>query len=423
MIPSRLIRPSITAAALALGHCMHAAAQWPRWGGPNYDFKVTDGDALADRWPDSGPRQLWRKSLGDGYSAVCAEALNLSTLHRGPADTEVLVCLRASNGETVWKQSWSARHLPGFQAEFGAGPHATPLLEDGRIFAVGTTAQIHAFDQATGKPLWNIDLVKNYGYQPPEFGYTCSPMAYGELLILPMGGDGTGVVAIRKEDGEVAWAKHDFAAAFASPMLINLDGQDQAVLFGSREVIGIDPISGDLKWRHAHATQYNINASAPVFSNDGKLFISSAYDAGSRMLELRHSADGRTAVKELWFNRRLRIHHGNAIRIGELIFGSSGDFGPAFLMAVDATTGDVKIRERDYSKATLLYADGKLIILEEDGDLTLARPQGDKLEVLGKTKLFSDRSWTVPTLVGTTLYARNQREIVALDLGKTEPRP
>jgi hypothetical protein len=145
------------------------------------------------------------------------------------------------------------------------------------------------------------------------------------------------------------------------------------------------------------------------------LFVSSAYDSGSRALKLtRQGTD--TKVEELWFNRRLRVWFTNILWQGDHIYGSSGDFGPAFLTALDARTGELVWQSRDYPKTSFLSDGDKTIMLTEDGDLILARLSPRGVNVLSRTHLFDTVSWTIPTLVGTTMYARDREKIVALDL-------
>jgi outer membrane protein assembly factor BamB len=122
-------------------------------------------------------------------------------------------------------------------------------------------------------------------------------------------------------------------------------------------------------------------------------------------------------VKELWFNPKVRIHLGNAIRVGDLVFGSSGDFGPAFFTAVHAKTGQVAWQERGLSRASSVWADGKLVILDEDGTLVLAAPTEQGLNEKARAEVLERIAWTVPTLVGTRLYLRDRATIKALELG------
>jgi outer membrane protein assembly factor BamB len=159
-----------------------------------------------------------------------------------------------------------------------------------------------------------------------------------------------------------------------------------------------------------------LNISMPVWGEGNLLFMTSAYSGGARMIQLTR-AHGKTTPRELWSSNRMRVHIGNAIRVGDTIYGSSGDFGPAFLSAIDAKTGAVLWQDRSFSKANLLYAGGKFIILDEDGQLGLATATPQGLTVLSRVELLKRKAWTAPTLVGTTLYVRDQERLVALDLG------
>jgi hypothetical protein len=117
-----------------------------------------------------------------------------------------------------------------------------------------------------------------------------------------------------------------------------------------------------------------------------------------------------------WFLNRMRVHIGTVIRLGDYLYGSSGGFGPAFLSAVDTKTGRLAWQDRSFPRAQLLYADGKLILLDEDGRLGLATVGPDGLNVLARANVLENVSWTPPTLSGTTLCVRDRKSIAALDL-------
>ena len=133
------------------------------------------------------------------------------------------------------------------------------------------------------------------------------------------------------------------------------------------------------------------------------------------MLKLTQK-EGKTTAEELWFNNRMRIHHGTAIRIGDYVYGSSGDFGPAFFAAINVKTGEIAYQDRTFPKTNFVLADGKLIILDEDGNLALATATPKELKVISKVSVLKNLAWTAPTLVGTKLYLRDRRTIAALDL-------
>ena len=178
----------------------------------------------------------------------------------------------------------------------------------------------------------------------------------------------------------------------------------------------MNPSNGTVLWRHPHRTQYGLNISTPVWGGDNLLFVSSAYNNGARALKLRQ-AGGKTTVKEEWFQNRMRVHIGTVIRLGDFAVGSSGDFGPCPTVGIDLKSGNVLWQDRQFARSTFLYADNKLIIMDETGNLGLATAARDGLKVLARASVLSNRAWTVPTLSGTTLYVRDRKQIVALALG------
>ena len=401
-----------------------AAPEWPGWGGPRRNF-TSDAVGLASSWPEDGPTRLWSRPLGGGHSSILVDRGRLFTQYRPPAGTEpdswreeeVVVALDAATGRTLWEHRYPAP-LDGLDVPLGVGPHATPLIVGERLFATGTNKQLFALDKATGDVLWSHDLVRDFG-APPHYrimprkpGYSCSLLAYGDLIIATAGGPGQAVVAFRQDDGRVAWRSGDFAIAPASPILITVEGREQVVVFASDRVVGLDPASGTQLWSHPHPRRLDANISTPVWSDDNLLFLSSAHDGGSRVLEVSGSG-----VRELWFTMAMRLYYGTAHRIGDLYYGSSGDLGPAFLTAIDAHSGEVAWRDRTFARSTLLYADGKLIILDEDGTLGLATVSRRGLRVLARAPVLTTTAWTVPTLAGTKLYLRDRANIMALELG------
>jgi hypothetical protein len=88
------------------------------------------------------------------------------------------------------------------------------------------------------------------------------------------------------------------------------------------------------------------------------------------------------------------------------------------MTAVNVETGEQAWRERGFGHASMVHADGKFIIMDEDGDLVLTRMSPDGMETLSRASIFDTQSWTVPTLAGTKLYARDRAKIVALELGR-----
>ena len=390
------------------------SSDWAQWGGPQRNFK-SETKGLSTTWPETGPRRLWQRELGDGYSAIAAEGGMLFTMYR-KGDNEVVVALDAATGKTVWEFSYAAPFLPDYDMSNGPGPHATPLVAGNMVFASGATGKLHGLDKKTGKSLWSHDLLSEFHGTLRVNGYSCSPVAYKNEIVMMVGGQSSSLVAFNQKDGSVLWKKHDFKNSTSSPLVINVDGQDQLVAFMYGEVVGVDPVDGNLLWSHPHPVEYGLNVSMPVWGPDNLLFISSGYDGGSRVVKLTR-AGKKTTVEEVWAHRLMRVHFTNAIRVGDVVYGSSGDFGPAPFTAIDVKTGKVLWRHRSFPRASFLLADNHFIILDEDGHLLLADPTPEGLTVTSKAALLSNKAWTAPALAGTRLYVRDRKNIMALELG------
>jgi outer membrane protein assembly factor BamB len=405
------------------------SSSWPGWGGPRHNF-TSDTRGLANTWPPEGPKRLWSRPLGEGHSSIIGESGRLYTMYRPSTGIrnnwkpeEVVIALEAASGKTIWEYRYPTS-LDTMNFSRGAGPHSTPLISGNRLFAASTDKQFFALDKLSGKVLWSHNFVKEYNALPNQMrwavkpGYSTSPIAYTDLVIASVGAPEHGVMAFRQDDGRVVWSAGKYSdIAPASPQIITLDGEEQLVVTSGDGVHAYDPKTGKPIWEHLVATRSGVNISSPVWCPDDRLlFVSCAYDGGSRVLQLTRS-NGRTEAKELWFSNKMRVHFGNVLRIGDNFVGSSGDFGPSFLTAINARTGQVAWQDRSFSKASFVAADGKVILLDEDGNLGLVTMSPDGLKVLSRAPVTSATSWTVPTLIGTTLYLRDRVNILALGVG------
>jgi len=399
---------------LALVVAPATSAGWPQWGGPDRNF-VTRSSGLAATWPADGPRRLWQRTLGDGFSAIVSDGRTLYTLYRDGAD-DVAIAIEAATGKTVWEARYAAPFRETCSEQLGAAPRAAPLIAGDRLITVSAGGLMHSLERQTGKAAWSRDLLAGVPDAVRACGYSSSPLAFEDTIITTAGGKGRGVVALNARSGEPVWQSQDFENGYSSPLIIDLDGRPELIVFTSGEVAGLDPRNGTLEWSRPHAADQGVNVATPIWGPDHLLFVSSAYNGGSRVLKLTRQASG-VQVEEVWANRRVRIHFGNAVRFGQRIYASNGDFGAAPFAAIDVNTGDMVWRDRSVARSTLIGADGKLIILDEDGNLVLATPGESGLTIHGKAAILTNRAWTAPTLCGSILYLRDRKVILALDLG------
>jgi outer membrane protein assembly factor BamB len=366
---------------------------------------------IVTTWPAFGQKQIWKRALGEGYSAIAADGGTLYTMYRTGND-EVVAALDAASGRTKWEHKYAAPFLSSMRMENGPGPHCTPVVIGDRVYTAGILARVHAFDKSTGKVIWTKDLYKDFPRSTVmDRGYSSTPVVYKNTLIFKIGGPNHSMIALNPSDGSVIWKKHSYENSPSTPAIVTVSGQEQLVASFANEVVGMNPANGDLLWSHPHQTRWGLNISTPIAGPNNTVFITSAYDGGARAIQVSKSG-----AKELWHSNRMRVHIGNTVRSGNTVFGSSGDFGPAPITAVDLPTGKVLWQDRAFAKANLVPFGDRTIVLDEDGVLGVVSLKPDGLQVHSKTQLLSNNSWTIPTLAGNTLYARDRREIMAVQL-------
>jgi outer membrane protein assembly factor BamB len=423
--------------AVAAAATLPAEAQWPQWGGPQRNFTAAS-KPLADKWPEGGPRQLWKRELGDGYSSLICDDGVLYTMYRKlPTDTtEYTVALNATTGATLWEQAHPAPVAdPPDQRWGGNGPNSTPLVVEDRLYSVGSCRVLRCFEKKTGKLLWEHDLIKEFGAPTDRgAGYSPSPIAYKNLIILAIDKgepprttnepehepavdvphemrphvEGRMLLAFDRLTGKPAWNNLDFDFDFSSPILIRFADRDQLVGSGPGGVFAVDPANGDLLWHHPKRG----GVPTPLWDGVDSLLFSSQ---GESLIQLTKEGD-RIVPVERWRERKLDFIQATPIRVGDIVVGSSQQN----LLGADWKTGKRLWLKRGYPFATLIVADGKVLSMDQDGNLKLLRVSREGLEVLGECKPLERYSFATPALSGDTLYLRDRKNILALDLGQPQ---
>lgn len=358
---------------------------------------------------------IWKRPLGEGYSSPSVENGQLFTMY-GKPEVETVIAMDAATGKTLWEHTTPMTFKSDYQ-EMGNGPYSTPLLIGDRLFTTGVAGRLQCLDKKTGKVLWTQMLWNDHGGTRLMYGYAASPIAFKDTVIVPVGGKSKATMAFKQTDGSVVWAKGSIPNTYVSPLLINVDGLEQLVEVMDGLVFGLNPHNGDLQWQIPFRAEYGISVATPVWCPGNLLFVSAEYGAGSKMIHLTRNGN-QTKAEEAWTSNRLRLHNGNAMFVnGALYFTSGGKGSQAILSAVDAATGKILWQERSIEKATFVWADGKLITLDQDGNLMLANPSPKGFQVVAKASELTNLSWTPPVLVGTKLYIRDRKSIAAIELG------
>ncbi len=381
------------------------ADDWPQWRGPQLDGISRETGLLA-KWPDNGPPELWRVPLGSGFSAVSVAGDRAFTMF-GSAEGEFAAALDVRSGKTLWK----ARCGELFKNSYGDGPRATPAFDEGRVYALGGKGSLACLDAASGKPIWQLNLLEKFGGEPPEYGFSASPLVLGKLLVVVVGaGHGKSLSALDKSNGNVVWTSLDDKPGYATPLPIEAGGVPQLVVLMGEALVGVSPGDGRELWRQPWKTEQDANVAAPIFSH-GRLFISTGFGTGCAMFDLS-AAGGKPSARRLWANKNMENYFSSSVLLGGHLYG----FKKTILTCIDFDSGAVKWKQRGFNQGSLLAADGKLIIYGERATLALAEASPERYQEISKAQVLDDQTWTVPTLADGRLFVRNQKELVCLSL-------
>jgi outer membrane protein assembly factor BamB len=268
---------------------------------------------------------------------------------------------------------------------------------------------LHCFDANSGKVLWEYDLVKQFAAKPVQFGFSASPLVYGKQFIVHVGGTATCLLALDAESGKVIWKAKAAEPSYASPVLLPGEKGDVIVQVTRDELLGLSAKDGSLLWSYPLPDAGLTNVPTPLVLSERRLLISGQGARGTRLLQVVSDKD-KTEVKELWKNQKARLFYCNALKDEEAVYGSVGEF----LVALRLSDGSELWRERGQADANLLQVGSEVLILRGDGRLTRSRLSPKGLEASDPEELLKSRTWTAPTLIDNTLYARSEKEITAV---------
>ncbi|MEM9381678.1 MAG: PQQ-binding-like beta-propeller repeat protein [Planctomycetota bacterium] len=357
--------------------------------------------------------ELWSVPLGGGFSSVAVDGGLAFASFRAPGSEETTVLsLDVASGEEEWRASF---HDPGRagQEDYGGGrgPHATPLVRDGVVVVLGYGGALVGLDRNAGRVLWSVDLIRDLGARPVQFGFGASPVAHEERVLVMSGGE-AGVTAFDLTTGEVAWRSPAFEASYVTPLLTSIDGSDQLVCLFQDETVGLDPEDGSVLWSVPHARPGLTNYAMVTDVGGGRFIVSGQGNAGARRIDVVRDGSGWRATVG-WSCRSARFSHGRVVRLGEHVYGSNG----SMLCAVSIDDGSLAFKLRGFGESNFVAAKGVTLRLDEEGELTLLRLSPERIGVLGRRRLLEGKAWAAPTVIeGDLVLARDARRLVALRL-------
>lgn len=382
------------------------AADWPQFRGPARDG-VSAEAGLLDPWPAAGPAILWRAPLGEGFSAVSVVGDSLYTLFASGGE-EFVGSFAVATGKERWRAAIGAK----WTDRFGNGPRSTPTVDGGLVFGLGSKGRLVALNAKDGGVVWQSDLKADFGARAPEWGVATSPLVVGDRLLVDVGGrEGNALIAFDKKSGKVLWRAGNGEAGYAAPLFVNVGGVAQVLFFRAAGLVAVSPTDGAELWRLAWKTSYDVNAAMPVFVPPDKVFVSSGYDVGAALLQIRVS-DGKASAAEVWRTREMKNQFSSSVYFQGYLYG----FDDKTLKCIDAQTGATMWRHRELGHGSLILAGGLLIALGDAGTLVLAVATPDGYVQRGRLQAFKGKTWTMPSLSGGRLFLRDERELLALNV-------
>jgi outer membrane protein assembly factor BamB len=404
---------------------------WPFIRGPTYDGHSREVK-LADQWAEEGPPVLWSRPLGQGYSAFVAHGERVYTQVQ-TLGGQYVVCLHADTGETLWEHRYD---WPYDAAGVYPGPRATPTLYQDRVYFATPSGVIACLRADSGDPIWSVNVVEEYKARGGTgFGYACSPTVLEGRVLLPVGGPGASMVALSAADGSLLWESGDDSASYSPAMPITFGGRRLVVGYLENALVGFDRSTGEIVWREPLSHGYDEHSAWPLY-REPRLWTAAPFRSGSTMWEL--SAEGEK-LKTVWYKGLLSNDVISSVLVGDHIYGfdirdaqaktqrtSRGVFRclewetgePAWAVGDEAQR---QVAKDAIGHASLIVADGKLLLLNDVGELILARANPEYYEELGRASVLPGAiGWTPPTLHRGRVYVRNHSQAVCIYVGKPE---
>ncbi len=385
-----------------------APPYWTDFRGPNRDGHYDEMPILTN-WPAGGLKEIWREPIGGGYgSFVVAHGVAFTIEQR--RELEVLAAYDLATGREIWTNAWAAL----FQESMGGdGPRSTPVWHDGRVYAQGAEGEFRCLDAATGKVIWAKNILADNRTGNLSYGMASSPLIVDDKVIVQAGGqNGKSVAAYDALIGRSIWKSLDDAAAYSSPMVVNLAGRRQLLIATEKRVVGLAIEDGGLLWEHPWVVKLgNRNIAQPVVLSTNRFFLSAGYGTGCEAVEISRIGSNFMA-RTAWKNTLLKNKFTSSVFWQGYIYGLDEDM----LTCLSADTGERQWKEGRYGYGQLLLADGYLIILGGEGELALVRADPARHVELARFPAIHGKTWNYPAIAEGKLLVRNAVEAACFRL-------
>lgn len=391
------------------------AQEWSQWRGPQRNGMIP-ASHTPKAWPEALQR-VWRVETGEGYASPLV-AKGKVFVHSRQDPEEIVMALDYATGKTLWQQKYAAPFTKNqYAVKMAKGPNATPLLAGNRLFTLGVTGILNAWDTATGKSLWTKDFSKTVDTSKLFCGTAASPLLVDGLVVVQVGSDihGGQILALDPASGATRWEWKGLGPGYASPVIVDAGGTQQIVAMTEGSMVGLDSKGAEL-WSTPFPDEWHENIVTPIWT--GTHLIVSGPRQGTHAYSLAQTG-GKWQATEAWKNADVTMYMSSPVFGDGLIYGLSEKRKGQFV-ALDAKTGAVRwITEgREGEHASVMLTPGNLVYLTNNADLIIARRNTAKFEVDKKYDVAESATWATPVFLGNDLLVRDATGLIRLTAGK-----
>jgi outer membrane protein assembly factor BamB len=380
-----------------------AGIDWPGFRGSERDG-VVHGVRIKTDWVASPPVELWRRSIGPGWSSFAVSG-DLVYTQEQRGDEEIVSCYSLSTGKPVWRHSDSARF---WESNAGPGPRGTPTISNGRLYTLGATGIVNVLDAGTGAVIWSRNAASDTGAKLPGWGFASSPLVVNDLVVVATAGK---LVAYDLGSGKPRWFGPDGGAGYSSPQLVTLKGVQQILLLCGPGAISVSPTDGQRLWEYPLSS--NTRIIQPALTADGDVLVNDGEGNGMRRLAVEKGPNGWT-VTERWTSEGLNPYFNDFVVREGYAYGFDG----SNLACIDLKDGNRKWKGGTFGhgQLVLLSDQALLLVLTEEGELALVKAAPEQFAEVARFPAIKGKTWNHPALVGDTLLVRNGEEMAAFRL-------
>jgi outer membrane protein assembly factor BamB len=392
------------------------SADWPQYRGPNHDGVSLEN--IRTNWSEVPPRQVWKVRLDPALSSLAISGGRVFTQVRrllSSVEQEFCIALNADTGEEIWAAPLGIALYDGGVGD-DDGPRSTPSVDGNRVYVLSSYLRLVCLDAATGAEIWSKDLVEEYGGVVIGWQNAASPLIVGDLVIVNGNAPNQCLMAFHKQDGTVAWQRHNDGMTHATPVTANMVGVDQIIFYAQSGLVSVAPDTGNVLWRFA--VNYNgvSVAASPVVAGD-RVYCSRAYPtpAGALVVGVKNSTGAFTATQVWGRTNQLLNHWCTPVHHQGYLYGMFGQ-GILTFKCVEFATGLERWSLSGFGYGSVLVVGGNILALSDSGELILVAPNPTAYSEIARFRPLTGKCWNVAAVSNGRIYLRSTTEAVCLDV-------